>query len=178
MTMEESPAATGAKDEATRIDLAPVREFLDLDRRRDELKAELKRVEAKMDALESPILSQLTALGSGRVDLVHNGEPFCVHEHRVLTARPCTTEGRGKDDVVAALRESGWEDIIQVTYNTLTLDAMVREALADKRPVPAPLAAVLEIKEYSQVRVRSGSRSESTSKRAARNLKEMNGETP
>lgn len=171
------PDAIAADAVEKKIDLAPFREFAEKTERKRGLQAELKALESELDALEPAILDSLQKIGTTSMHVALDGDPFVIYRSERLTARPCVAEGRTKEEVAEILRGCGWGDIVKLDYNTLSLDAAVRESLEAKRPLPQELATAIEIKTVTKVAARHGSTSVSSSARAAKNLKEMQGES-
>jgi hypothetical protein len=129
--------------------------FARLTRRKRGLQAEIDDIKAQLDALEPELLAYLGSTGYQMVRV----EGFTLSPHRDPWIGPA--EGRSREDVIRALKESGLEQYVTENYNSRSLTKYVRdlekeyevdlqqegvESILDLHVIPRPLARVVMIK--------------------------------
>lgn len=119
------------------------------DRKKD-LEAEVKAITAEIDRLDLELSDAMAEAECERFS--HGGNTFYLNTR--LFASPAA--GR-KDDMIIALKDNGYGDIVTETVNANTLASFVKEQKnlnADE--VPAWLADVVNIHEKVSVGIRKG----------------------
>lgn len=119
------------------------------DRKKD-LEAEVKAITAEIDRLDLELSDAMAEAECERFS--RNGNTFYLNTR--LFASPAT--GR-KDDMIFALKDNGYGDIVTETVNANTLASFVKEQKAlNADEVPAWLADVVNIHEKVSVGIRKG----------------------
>lgn len=119
------------------------------DRKKD-LEAETKAITAEIDSLDLELSDAMAEAECERFS--RNGNTFYLNSR--LFASPAS--GR-KDDMILALKDNGYGDLVTETVNANTLASFVKEQKnlnADE--VPAWLADVVNIHEKVSVGIRKG----------------------
>lgn len=131
------------------MNLDQLREFIAHKQRISELEAELKKEKAAAAALEEPLIEALAEDGvdSMRVD----GVTTYMHTQYWASKR----DGVETEQVVDALRASGYGDLVAENYNSQTLSAVVRELIEQDEPLPEPLAEVIVSSPKTSLRIRN-----------------------
>ena len=113
---------------------------------------ELKEITEEMDRVDA-ILAQRMA-DSETQNFTRNGTMFCL----TSTTRASAAAGR-KDELFAALREAGYDDLIYETVNANSLSAFVKEQTAENEDVlPVWLDGLVNVFEKTTVGVRKAAR--------------------
>jgi hypothetical protein len=143
-THPDGPAGGAPPDPA--IDMLKVREFVAMDKRKDELEAELKAVKQRMNGLDAALMEQFSATGtqSMRVD------------GRTLYLRRdirCSAKKGMKAQAVAMLKNHGLGDYVEEGFNANSISAWMREEDRAGRPLPEGFTDTMTILEEFHVRV-------------------------
>ena len=119
------------------------------DRKKD-LEAEVKTITAEIDRLDLELSDAMAEAECERFS--RNGNTFYLNTR--LFASPVA--GR-KDDMIFALKDNGYGDIVTETVNSNTLASFVKEQKTlNADEVPAWLADVVNIHEKVSVGIRKG----------------------
>ena len=119
------------------------------DRKKD-LEAEVKAITAEIDRLDLELSDAMAEAECERFS--HGGNTFYLNTR--LFASPVA--GR-KDDMIIALKDNGYGDIVTETVNANTLASFVKEQKTlNADEVPAWLADVVNIHEKVSVGIRKG----------------------
>lgn len=150
------------------IDLAPVRRFVKMRAEIEELTARLQQMKQERDALGEALASQFADAGISGLPLEVEGQTFNVH-----IARPVTVYKRSGIEtpvLAGALKDAGLDELVKESVNQLSLQARVKEMLANDEKLPQTLLDCLDIRENIELRATRSNRGESLSSLAARNL--------
>ena len=113
---------------------------------------ELKEITEEMDRVDA-ILAQRMA-DTETQNFTRNGTMFCL----TSTTRASAAAGR-KDELFAALREAGYDDLIYETVNANSLSAFVKEQTTENGDtLPEWLAGLVTVFEKTTVGVRKAAR--------------------
>ena len=113
---------------------------------------ELKEITEEMDRVDA-ILAQRMA-DTETQNLTRNGTMFCL----TSTTRASAAAGR-KDELFAALREAGYDDLIYETVNANSLSAFVKEQTTENGDtLPQWLDGLVIVFEKTTVGVRKAAR--------------------
>ncbi|HML67405.1 MAG TPA: hypothetical protein PKA81_03340 [Clostridia bacterium] len=113
---------------------------------------ELKEITEEMDRVDA-ILAQRMA-DSETQNFTRNGTMFCL----TSTTRASAAAGR-KDELFAALREAGYDDLIYETVNANSLSAFVKEQTTENGDtLPQWLDGLVTVFEKTTVGVRKAAR--------------------
>lgn len=119
------------------------------DRKKD-LEAETKAITAEIDSLDLELSDAMAEAECERFS--RNGNTFYLNSR--LFASPAS--GR-KDDMILALKDNGYGDLVTETVNANTLASFVKEQKTlNADEVPAWLADVVNIHEKVSVGIRKG----------------------
>ena len=113
---------------------------------------ELKEITEEMDRVDA-ILAQRMA-DTETQNFTRNGKMFCL----TSTTRASAAAGR-KDELFAALREAGYDDLIYETVNANSLSAFVKEqSMENGDTLPQWLDGLVIVFEKTTVGVRKAAR--------------------
>ena len=118
--------------------------------RKKELDAEIKNINAEIDRID---LELSDAMAEAECDkFSRNGNTFYLSTR--LFASPAAGH---KDDMITALKENGYGDIVTETVNANTLASFVKEQkLLNDDEVPVWLTDIINIHEKVSVGIRKG----------------------
>ena len=118
--------------------------------RKKELEAEIKNINAEIDRID---LELSDAMAEAECDkFSRNGNTFYLSTR--LFASPAAGH---KDDMITALKENGYGDIVTETVNANTLASFVKEQkLLNDDEVPVWLTDIINIHEKVSVGIRKG----------------------
>jgi hypothetical protein len=119
--------------------LARVHRFVELSLRKRDLQAQLREIEADLQALMEPVKDEMAAAGLKNMSL-ENG--VTVYLRREIWAKAKDGNRRA---VVDALQSVGLDDM--VSFNTQSLTAYVRRADEANDELPSALREVIELTE-------------------------------
>lgn len=124
-----------------------MREFVALEKERRDLEDRLKHIKARRDDLEQILLGAFeeSQIQSMKID------GLTVYIHRQLWARP---KGGDYDLAVRALREVGWDDLVEIKCNTHRVSSQVREMDREGVELPEPIKEAFDVSEQFSVRTR------------------------
>jgi len=125
-----------------------LKQFIQLERRRRELEAEIDTIKAESAELEASLLPQFEQAGMERVAI----DGRTVYIERKLWAK---AKNGDKQAVCKALKRARLGDYVSETYNSNSLSAYVRELDREGRSMSPGLAKVLEVSEVFKLRTRS-----------------------
>jgi hypothetical protein len=151
------------------LNLESVRAFVRIKQKITQVEAQLEELKAERDQLAEVVATDMAAAGMEAVPLTVDGESCNVYTQQPLIV--WRKEGVSAEALVEACREAGMEWIVKENVNANTLQAEVREMLANGDKLDPKLAQVLTIFQKTELRVRYSNKAESASSRAARNLK-------
>jgi len=153
------------------INLKAVREFVRIKKKIDTLETQVEELKTQRDQLIEIIAAEFAAAGIDALPIKVDGEAVNVYTQQPLIV--WRKEGVDTEQLVDALKDSGedWSFMVKETVNANTLQAEVRNRLADGDTLPPALADTLNIFTKTELRVKANTKVESTSKRATRNLK-------
>ena len=126
------------------MDTSTYKEFVELAKRKKQLKADLKITGDKMEILGDIILEEWIETGSKSHKI--DGIDIYLHSQGWATPR----EGKTRFDVVNALEVSGMDEY--VNFNSQSFSAFLREASDDD--MPDDLKEVVELKMKHSIRAR------------------------
>lgn len=123
--------------------------IMEIDEARAHLDGELGALMDERARLEASALEiLLTDHPGGQFSIKFNGRTASVRRDVYAKFRP----GMGRAQVIAALKNSEFADIVQENYNANTLSALVREHDKNGEPLPEVLAGVVEPSEKFSIR--------------------------
>ena len=147
----------------------PIRQFVRIRAEIEAAEEALDALKKHRDALADIIIAELATAGIESVPLVVDGQSFNVHMAQPLVV--WRKEGVDAETLVKAVKDSEMDWLVKETVNSNTLQAHVRELLADGAELPESLSSVLNIFTKTELRATKATKAETLSKRAARNLK-------
>ena len=113
---------------------------------------ELKEITEEIDRIDAALAEQMIA--SETQNFTRNGTTFCL----TSTTRASAAAGR-KDELLAALREAGFGDLVYETVNANSLSAFVKEQTMENEDVlPQWLDGLVNVFEKTTVGVRKAAR--------------------
>lgn len=152
------------------IDLDPIRRFVSLGFKIDELEKEVSELKKQREILGETVISMLTEAGVKNI-------PIAVDSH-LMTVYPASSllVSRAKEtaaeELIAELSNNELTQwMVKPSYPSATLAAWVRETLEQGGKIPAKLESMLSITTKVELRAVKASTKESSSSRAARNWK-------
>lgn len=125
-----------------------LKEFVDLQKLKADLDAELESCKKRLAEIEPILLDQFSQNSTSKV----TAHGRTVYVHRQLWAK---AKDGDKQAVIEALRASSLTQYVSETFNTNSLSAYVRELEAQGVPLPEPLAATIETSEVFSLRSRT-----------------------
>ncbi len=151
------------------LDLDAVRRFVRLKLDIEGLKGQLDRMEEERDQLAEIVSTDLLAAGLSSLPITVDGESVTVYTQQPFIV--WRKQGVDTQSLIAALKATGFDDLVKETVNSNTLQAAVRELLANGEKLPPDLADKLNIFQKTELRMMANTKAESASARAMRNLK-------
>ena len=151
------------------LDLDAVRRFVRLKLDIEGLKDQLDRMEEERDQLAEIVSTDLLAAGLSSLPITVDGESVTVYTQQPFIV--WRKQGVDTQSLIAALKATGFDDLVKETVNSNTLQAAVRELLANGEKLPPHLADKLNIFQKTELRMMANTKSESDGARAMRNLK-------
>ena len=139
------------------MDTEKLRRYVELDKRKADLKAELSDINSEMDTLEEVLLTQFEQDGIQNMNI----DGRTVYLHRQLWA---SAEDKDNERATQALKAAGLGDMVAERFNTQTLSSWVREqvALADDDDLddlfdalPDEFRGAIKVAERHQLRTRA-----------------------
>lgn len=129
-----------------------IKNFLALQKEREDLEKRDKELGAQLAYLEKQILTEFEQTGVNSVTI----DGKVVFLYRKLVSR---AKDGDKGRLIKAMRECGMEDYIkdEPTYNTQSVEAWVRAQLDEGQEIPAALKDALDVTELFFVRTRKAS---------------------
>lgn len=128
------------------LNLAPLRTFVDLTKRKRELEAELKGVNKEIEGVKEAALEEMAEAGMSSV-------PF--DDMTVYAAKQVRAKVADQEAACAALRRAGYADLVKESVNLNTLSAFLRELTEGGEPLPSEFDGVIERVEFFDLRARS-----------------------
>jgi len=147
----------------------PIRQFVRVKREIAELEAQVDEMKKHRDALAEIIITELSTAGVSSMPLDVDGQTFNVHMAMPLIV--WRNEGVTSEMLVEAAKKTDMAYMVKEQISSQTLQAHIRELLADGGDIPEELKPLLNVFSKPELRAVKTTKSESTSKRAARNLK-------
>jgi hypothetical protein len=147
----------------------PMRQFVRIKNEIAKAEEALEELKKHRDALADVIITELATAGIDSVPLTVDGQTFNVHMAQPLVV--WRNEGVTTEALVDAAKKCDVAWMVKEQVSAQTLQAHVRELLADGGEVPEEMAPLLNIFTKTELRAVKASKAESVSKRAARNLK-------
>lgn len=134
------------------------RRWLWVDRRLDEVEAEVKMLKAEREALNGQIVEETVLLGLDAPPALDGMTFSFAPVYYVGYLADADGTKYGTADVIAVLRRLNMhQGIVTDGYNGNTLKAMLRERIEAGLGIPEELAALVEVKNRSQVRATQSS---------------------
>lgn len=127
-----------------------MKQFVTLEKERRVLESRLKEVKEIRDGLEQTLLERFQ---EGQI-LSVKVDGLTVYLHRQLWARP---KGGDYDLAVRALREVGWDDLVEIKCNTHRVSSQVREMDREGVELPEPIREAFDVAEEYSIRTRKAS---------------------
>ena len=116
------------------------------------LEDELKAAGLEIDRVDADLAQRMA--DTETQNFTRNGTMFCLTN----TTRASATAGR-KDELFAALREAGYDDLVYETVNANSLSAFVKEQTTENRDaLPEWLTGLVTVFEKTTVGVRKTAR--------------------
>lgn len=106
------------------------------------LKNKAEKIGKKLAEMEEPLLEQLATAGIPRLPFDRYGTL-----HTTSQIWPAFLEGKGREDVVDAMKLDGLEDYVREDYNAISFAAFVRSALKENDGLPENIAKCVEPRE-------------------------------
>jgi len=154
------------KSKVEEENLTLTQQFKLLQLRKKELEAKQAEVADLIYTCEEAIFAEWEAEGVATVKL-DTGETVYTHSQYWAKAAPKLdkkgnpiTDKDGnelyysKEDIIKALRASGFGDLISEGYNSNSLSGVIRELKKNKEDIPEPLAKVITAEPTYSVRIR------------------------
>lgn len=137
---------------------AELQRFAELEKRRRELDAELKIVEAEQGTLEPAILEQFVNAGVSKITV----SGLTVYLHSTLFAGLARQEGESADEAYLRACERlvalGLTDLVTTRFNAQSLAAVLREKSEEERIEFAKAAeGAIQVGEKTSLRARKAS---------------------
>lgn len=148
--------------------LDPVRQFVRIKKEIAELEAQVDEMKKHRDALAELIITELATAGVSSMPLDVDGQTFNVHMVEPLIV--WRNEGVTSEMLVDAAKKTDFAYMVKEQINSQTLQAHIRELLADGGEIPAEIKPLLNVFTKPELRAVKSTKAESLSKRAARNL--------
>lgn len=127
-------------------------ELRELKETRKRLEDELKAAGLEIDRVDADLAQRMA--DTETQNFTRNGTMFCLTN----TTRASATAGR-KDELFAALREAGYDDLIYETVNANSLSAFVKEQTTENGDsLPQWLDGLVTVFEKTTVGVRKAAR--------------------
>ena len=126
------------------MDTDALHEFVQLEKDRRQLEAQLKSLKARKAKLEEQLLTEFeqTGVQNMRVD------GMTVFIHRQTWANHAGNPAA----LVEAMRAAGMDEMVKVSVNTQTLSAWVRELESIEEPIPEAVAPHISVSEKFSLR--------------------------
>ena len=113
---------------------------------------ELKEITEEIERVDAALVERM--ISTETQNFTRNGTMFCL----TSTTRASAAAGR-KDELFAALREAGYDDLIYETVNANSLSAFVKEQTAENEDaLPNWLDGLVNVFEKTTVGVRKAGR--------------------
>lgn len=126
-----------------------LKEFVELETERRELKDRLKKVKAKQSKLEEELLEKFQESGVQSLNI----DGLTVYLRRQLWAYP---PSENKEEFYQILKDTGYGDFVRETVNTHSLSALFREAEDNEfSEIPTEIREKVNLSEKFSVRTRS-----------------------
>ncbi len=151
------------------VNLDSVRQFVRVKRDIEDTEEALERMKEKRDQLAEIVANELLAAGLSSLPITVDGESVNVYTQQPLIV--WRKEGVDTESLVETLKATGFEWMVKETVNQNTLQAEMRELLANGEKLPPDLADKLNIFQKIELRMMANTKAESASARAMRNLK-------
>lgn len=132
--------------DAVGVSMEKLKEFVDLEKRRRVLEAELAVVKKQAGDLEPVLREQFAVSGVQNMKL----DGLTVSLRR--SVYPKYRDGFGRSDVIEALKLDGLSDLLKEDYNTSSFTALVRDIESSGGPWPQNLVRVVEVSEQYELR--------------------------
>jgi len=151
------------------VNLDSVRQFVRVKRDIEDTEERLERMKEERDQLAEIVANELLAAGLSSLPITVDGESVNVYTQQTLIV--WRKEGVDTESLVETLKATGFEWMVKETVNQNTLQAEMRELLANGEKLPRDLADKLNIFQKTELRMKANTKAESASARAMRNLK-------
>jgi phage host-nuclease inhibitor protein Gam len=125
-----------------------LREFADLYLKHKKLEAECKVLAKEIEQMESVLIDHLMDEGVDKVSLTGG---ITVSISRQVW--PKYKFGKGKEDLVAALKKEGLENLVTTGVNAQTFAALLREYDRDGH-IPPAIAEVVEASDVNKLKAK------------------------
>lgn len=128
------------------LDVAKIREYNALRQRAKTLVDEAKALMEQADEMEQALLEDLAEAGVPRITV--DGRTTYIHRE-LWAKRP---EGITTEQVCDGLRAAGFDQFVNLTYNSQTVSAWLRELEKADAPIPPELDGILTTTEKFSLR--------------------------
>jgi hypothetical protein len=116
-----------------------INRFATLMKSKKELQRQIKEIDADLAKMEEPLLEAMASTGLQSLKLAGGGTLYVRSQ-----VWPKYLDGKGRPDVIEALKADGLGEYLKEDYNAIQFAAFVRELDADGEPLPDHLAECVE----------------------------------
>lgn len=133
------------------MDTELLQQFVDVWKRKQEIKTQLDATKARLAELEEQLLDQFTEAGVQRITVGTD----TVWLQRMLFASP---KDGDREQAILALSSASLGDLVQIrtNYNTNTFNAWIREQDKAGQPLPDLIREAFKVAEVFRLRVSGG----------------------
>ena len=131
------------------MDIQPIKEFTELEARKNDLETELARIKARITVLDPIIQDELINNEINQIKV--NGRTVFLHK-QIWAGSPIEGESIDRDKAIAALLMAGLDDFVKKGYNTNSLSGYLRECNANGTPLPESFKGVITANEVVKIK--------------------------
>jgi hypothetical protein len=124
------------------INMEEINRFATLLRRKKKLKQQIKEIDTDLATMEEPLLEAMASTGLQSLKLTGGGTLYIRSQ-----VWPKYLDGKGREDVIAALKADNMPEYLKEDYNANQFAAFVRELDATGEAIPPHLAECIEASE-------------------------------
>jgi hypothetical protein len=125
--------------EVQSLNMEEVTRFANLMRRKKDLDRQLKEIGADLAKMEAPLLEAMASTGLQSLKLASGGTLYVRSQ-----IWPRYLDGKGRPDVIKALKADGLNEYLKEDYNAHQFAAFIRELDGNGDPLPEHLAQCVE----------------------------------
>jgi hypothetical protein len=118
------------------LDMDVLKEFVDVDKRLSELKADVKKLQARKTELDPYVINILI---DNQIDRITVNGRTIYSKTRIALKLPKTNI-----EAIEALKASGFGDYVSEGYNTQSLSALLGEMVRNNEPLPEEFDGCIE----------------------------------